>query len=116
MASYKAEFLSHYYQTHRRPRQALTMGRIGDWAPLAARIPRLVNFFTQTPGLSKLTRLVGGVARERAFPKFSNKSYCNLHHDAATPSPSGRQSLALWVDPVSDYPHPEVAPAAKPML
>src|SRR3546814_3870222 len=56
MASYKAEFLSHYYQTHRRPRQALTMGRIGDWAPLAERIPRLVNFFTQTTGISQLTR------------------------------------------------------------
>src|SRR3546814_14992069 len=52
MASYKAEFLSHYYQTHRRPRQALTMGRIDAWAPLAARIPRLVNFFTQPPGIS----------------------------------------------------------------
>src|SRR3546814_18229263 len=28
MASYKAEFLSQYYQTHSPPRQALTMGRV----------------------------------------------------------------------------------------
>ncbi|HXZ07006.1 MAG TPA: FAD-binding and (Fe-S)-binding domain-containing protein, partial [Paraburkholderia sp.] len=32
MASYKAEFLSHYHETHRRPRQAMFMGRIGEWA------------------------------------------------------------------------------------
>ena len=37
MAAYKAEFLSHYYETHRRPRQAWSMGRIGEWAPLASR-------------------------------------------------------------------------------
>ena len=51
MASYKAEFLSHYYETNRRPRQAMFMGRIGEWAPLAARFPRLTNFMTSAPGL-----------------------------------------------------------------
>ena len=40
MASYKAEFLSHYYERRARPRQAYSMGRIGEWAPLAARAPR----------------------------------------------------------------------------
>ena len=43
MAAYKAEFLSHHYDTRRRPRQALSMGRIGEWAPLAARFPNVVN-------------------------------------------------------------------------
>src|SRR5262252_2622434 len=37
MAAYKAEFLSHYYETHLRPRHAHLMGRIGEWAPLASR-------------------------------------------------------------------------------
>src|SRR3546814_14401404 len=92
------------------------MGRIGDWAPLAARIPRLVNFFTQTPGISQLTRLVGGVARERALPKFANKSYRKLHQNAATTTPSGRKSVILWVDTFSDPFHPEVALAAKEVL
>jgi len=36
MAAYKAEFLSHYYETHLRPRQAHLMGRIGQWAPYAS--------------------------------------------------------------------------------
>lgn len=75
MASYKAEFLSHYFEEHARPRQALTMGRIGDWAPLAGRLPRLANFFTQTPGLSSIAKLVGGVAAERRMPKFAAKGF-----------------------------------------
>ncbi|MGH8703778.1 MAG: FAD-binding and (Fe-S)-binding domain-containing protein, partial [Burkholderiales bacterium] len=39
MASYKAEFMSHYYEAHARPRQAHSMGRIGEWAPLAGALP-----------------------------------------------------------------------------
>src|SRR6185436_5408098 len=43
MAAYKAEFLSHHYETQRRPRQAWSMGRIGEWAPLAARFSGFTN-------------------------------------------------------------------------
>ena len=39
MAAYKAEFLSHYYEGRLRPRQAWSMGRIGEWAPLASTVP-----------------------------------------------------------------------------
>src|SRR3989475_983764 len=48
MASYKAEFLSHYYERRLRPVSAYTMGWIYWWARLAAQAPRLVNFFAQT--------------------------------------------------------------------
>lgn len=115
MASYKAEFLSHYHETHLRPRQALTMGRIGDWAPLAARIPRIVNFFTQTPGVSRLTKLIGGVARERDLPRFAPKPFRKIHEKASN-KPSGRPSVILWVDTFCENFHPEVALAAKEVL
>src|SRR5262249_34700807 len=39
MATYKAEFLSHYYENRIRPRYAYAMGWIHRWAPLAARAP-----------------------------------------------------------------------------
>jgi len=71
MASYKAEFLSHYYERHARPRQAYSMGRIGEWAPLAARAPRLANFLTQTPGLAAIAKRVAGVATQRSLPRFA---------------------------------------------
>ena len=51
IASYKAEFLSHYYEEKRRPVQAWSMGLIAQWARVAATAPRIVNFLTQTPFL-----------------------------------------------------------------
>ena len=43
MAAYKAEFMSHYYERHARPPAAHFMGRIGEWAPLAAKLPGVFN-------------------------------------------------------------------------
>src|SRR6266550_1363444 len=56
MATYKAEFLSHYYRGRLRPRSAYAMGLVFRWARLAAAAPGLANFFTQTPGLSSAAR------------------------------------------------------------
>src|SRR6266481_5890541 len=43
MATYRSEFLSHYYETHSRPLQAYAFGMIDRWARLASVAPRLVN-------------------------------------------------------------------------
>ncbi|MGH9497341.1 MAG: FAD-binding and (Fe-S)-binding domain-containing protein, partial [Candidatus Sulfotelmatobacter sp.] len=43
MATYKAEFLSHYYEHRLRPRYAYAMGWIHRWARLASYAPRLAN-------------------------------------------------------------------------
>jgi len=115
MASYKAEFLSHYHASHARPRQALTMGRIGDWAPLAARVPRLMNLMTQTPGLAAVAKWVGGVASGRGMPRFAARSFRKQFQGA----PQGtlkRPKVILWVDTFCEHFHPEVASAAVAVL
>src|ERR671937_2656432 len=43
MATYKAEFLSHYWRRRLRPRQAYALGLIPWLAPLGSRTPRLAN-------------------------------------------------------------------------
>ena len=43
MATYKAEFLSHYYEGRLRPRHAYAMGWIYWWARLASWMPGVVN-------------------------------------------------------------------------
>lgn len=116
MASYKAEFLSHYHETHSRPRQALTMGRIGDWAPIASHIPRLVNFVTQTPGISRLAKLIGGVAASRDLPKFAATPYRKIHRSPNAATSGNRPSVILWVDTFCENFHPEVADAAREVL
>ena len=114
MASYKAEFLSHYYEQHTRPRQALTMGRIGDWAPLAGKLPWLANLVTQTPGLSRIAKWVGGVAAERDMPRFAAKTFRQLA--TKQPSKSRQRKVILWVDTFCEHFHPEVASAAVEVL
>ncbi len=115
MASYKAEFLSHYYEKHMRPRQALTMGRIGDWAPLAAKVPWLANLMTQTPVLSSISKLVGGVASGRDMPKFATEPFRKLARKRKTAQPGARKVI-LWVDTFCEHFHPEVAEAAVEVL
>ena len=56
MATYKAEFLSHYWAGRLRPRSAYAFGLIPWWSRIAAHAPGLANFLTQTPGLSALAR------------------------------------------------------------
>ncbi len=143
MASYKAEFLSHYYETNRRPRQAMFMGRIGEWAPLAARFPRLTNFMTSAPGLAPLGKWIAGVAQTRELPKFARQTYRDIARraarsaalDSAAPGPAGSipagrnpgganpgapipasRKLILWVDTFSDHFSPDIAAAAADVL
>ena len=120
MASYKAEFMSHYYETHRRPRQAAFMGRIGQWAPLASRFPRFVNFLTGCPGPAQVAKWVAGAAPQRPLPKFAQKPFRALAAAAASraqragPAPAGK--VVLWVDTFSDHFSPEIATAATAVL
>jgi len=124
MATYKAEFLSHYYETNRRPRQAMFMGRIGEWAPIAARFPRLVNFMTSAPGLASLGKWIAGVAQARELPKFAKQTYRERARRGVVNSAVGKaaapkaalRKLILWVDTFSDHFSPEIAEAAADVL
>ena len=61
MATYKAEFLSHYYEHKKRPRQAYAFGWIDRWARLAAYAPGIVNWIAQAPGLSTIAKNMAGM-------------------------------------------------------
>jgi FAD/FMN-containing dehydrogenase/Fe-S oxidoreductase len=121
MASYKAEFLSHYYETNRRPRQALFMGRIGEWAPWAARFPRFTNFMTSAPGLAAFGKWVAGVARARELPKFATRTYRQIARRSPQTELDARfrgdvKKVILWVDTFNDHFTPEIAQAAADVL
>jgi FAD/FMN-containing dehydrogenase/Fe-S oxidoreductase len=114
MASYKAEFLSHYYERHLRPRQAHSMGRIGEWAPLAGAVPWLANFLTQTPGLRGLAKRLAGVAPQRRLPRFAARPF--RAGFAAGPRASGGDPVVLFADTFNDYFRPATAHAAVEVL
>jgi FAD/FMN-containing dehydrogenase/Fe-S oxidoreductase len=75
MAGYKAEFLSHYYERRARPLQAHSMGRIGEWAPLAARLPTLVNGLAGSAPFSGALKRIAGIAPQRRLPRFAPRSF-----------------------------------------
>ncbi len=115
MASYKAEFLSHYHELRRRPTEAYSMGMIGNWARAAATVPRIVNFLTQTPGFSHVARKFSGIAPRRTIPKFATQSFTDWFRNRAKSCDSGRRVL-LWPDTFNNYFHPETAIAAVEVL
>jgi FAD/FMN-containing dehydrogenase/Fe-S oxidoreductase len=115
MATYKAEFLSHYYEHKTRPVQAYSMGMVGRWAPVAAKLPGLTNLVTQTPGLRAIAKAVAGIAPEREIARFAPRTFRKLF-DAHEPVKAGERRVMLWPDTFNNYFHPETAMAAVRVL
>src|ERR671937_3278647 len=62
MATYKAEFLSHYWSRRLGPRHAYALGLIYCEARLASRMPGLANLLTQREPFAGLAKKLAGVA------------------------------------------------------
>jgi FAD/FMN-containing dehydrogenase/Fe-S oxidoreductase len=75
VATYKAEFLSHYYEGRIRPRRAYAFGNIDLWARAASRVPGLVNLTTQLPILRDIAKLVAGIPHQRSIPPFAPETF-----------------------------------------
>jgi FAD/FMN-containing dehydrogenase/Fe-S oxidoreductase len=117
IASYKAEFLSHYYEHRARPRHAHAFGKIDRWAALASIAPGLANLTTQTPGLRALAKLACGVHPSRAIPAFAPETFRAWFTRRPPHAPSARgEKVLLWVDTFNDNFHPDVARAAVRVL
>jgi FAD/FMN-containing dehydrogenase/Fe-S oxidoreductase len=117
IATYKAEFLSHYWEGRIRPRHAYAFGLVDQWARLASLWPGIVNLITQTPGLSHAAKLVAGMPLKRNIPEFAPENFQGWFrkrkirsHDAA------RESVILWPDTFNNYFFPETAQAATEVL
>ncbi len=115
MATYKSEFLSHYYERRLRPPAAYSMGLIYWWARLAAYAPRFVNAATRAPVVSALAKSVGGIAPEREIPRFAPVTLKQWFRGRSTRNPNGPRVL-LWADTFNNHFHPETARAAVEVL
>jgi FAD/FMN-containing dehydrogenase/Fe-S oxidoreductase len=121
VATYKAEFLSHYYDNKRRPIRAHVFGRIDRWARLASAAPGLVNFFAHAPGFRHLLGLLLRLAPQRQLPQFARlnfRRWAQRHRPMLfenTPLAEKRQVL-LWIDTFNNYFHPETSRAAVEVL
>ncbi len=114
MASYKAEFLAHYYQGRLRPRQAYALGLIPVWARLAARAPGLANSLLSAPLTSHMAKLAAGVAGDRSAPEFPARTFRDWF--AGHSGPDSGPEVVLWPDTFTNYFTPEVGIAATSVL
>ncbi len=130
MATYKAEFLAHYYAGRLRPRSAYAFGLVYWWARAASLAPQLVNFVTHAPGVSALAKRIAGMAPEREVPRFAPRTFKQWFRDhererlASGRAASARESSArantdrvvLWADTFNNHFFPETLAAAVEVL
>jgi FAD/FMN-containing dehydrogenase/Fe-S oxidoreductase len=125
IATYRAEFLSHYYERRRRPLHAYAFGMVDRWLRLGSLAPQLANFFARAPGVSPAVRRALHVAPERRLPQLSAVTFRqwarrNGVKEVRRADPLGsaarRPHVLLWVDTFNNYLHPETSQAALAVL
>ncbi|MFF4096768.1 FAD-linked oxidase C-terminal domain-containing protein [Streptomyces sp. NPDC001834] len=118
MATYKAEFLSHYYAWRPRPAAHYSLGWLPLWARAARLAPRPVNALLHAPGLARAGKHLAGVAAERTAPVFARESFGQWWAERRTPQPdpADGRAVVLWPDTFSNHFHPAVAKAAVRVL
>ncbi len=115
MATYKAEFLHHHYQGRLRPASHYSMGWLPLWARLAALAPAEVNRAASARGLSGLLKRAGGIAPERAIPRFARTTFTRWFRRHRSPE-GERGTVLLWPDTFGNYLTPQVPIAAVRVL
>jgi Fe-S oxidoreductase len=111
MASYKAEFLSHYYEGRLRPPFAYATGFIHWGARVASLAPRLANAIAQGP-LAPAIKAALGIAPKRRLPSFAPSTFRRQFQRRPAATETGTRDVLLWVDTFNDHFHPEVLWAA----
>lgn len=115
MATYKSEFLSHYYDGRLRPRSAYAFGWIYWWSRLASKMPELVNFFTQNKLTAPIFKKIAGVSLKRTIPKFAGQTFREWFRSRPKKN-TYKQPVILWADTFNNFFLPETLAAGVEVL
>jgi FAD/FMN-containing dehydrogenase/Fe-S oxidoreductase len=115
LATYKAEFLSHYHEGRLRPINHYAFGNIDLWARLASNAPGLANLATQLPFLRDIAKTVAGIPKPRAIPAFAPQTFKSWFRRHQPRHPEG-PLVVLWPDTFNNYFLPHTAKAAVDVL
>jgi Fe-S oxidoreductase len=130
IATYKSEFLSHYYEGRARPLNHYAFGYIDRWARLASQAPKLVNRLNASAGLNRVAKSALHLAEERQIPKFAEETFVSwvrkkgnatvercLACEADRSDPrSAKGSVILFADTFNNYFRADTARAAWEVL
>jgi FAD/FMN-containing dehydrogenase/Fe-S oxidoreductase len=123
LATYRSEFLAHYFEGRRRPLEAYAFGLIDKWAALGSHTPRLANLAMKAPGVTSLVKRLLHLAPQREMPQLATQSFLKWARKAKVPSPGERtattadgREVILWADTFNNYFHPATSRAAFDVL
>jgi len=116
MATWKAEFLAHYYEGRRHPLHHYAFGYMDRWASMASFGPLLANLPLRTPGVNGLIKSVLGIAPKRNLPRFAAKNFRDQFHRSRASHTQGGDPVLLWPDTWNNYFHPQALKSAVELL
>jgi Fe-S oxidoreductase len=124
MATYKSEFLSHFYEGDSRPLSHYAFARIDRFAHLASFAPHLVNTLNSTPLIRSLIKKILHIHPQRNLPRFAKPFTPDRRHasdprrrrDRRPTLPTDAPVVFLWADTFNNYFHPSTLRAAHKVL
>jgi FAD/FMN-containing dehydrogenase/Fe-S oxidoreductase len=116
MATYKAEFLHHYYDGRVRPASHYSLGWLPAAAQLAGFAPDLANGLTHLPGLAQITKRLAGIDPQRELPRFAAARFTSWAGRRAARRDAPRGAVVLWPDTFTNHLSPHIAAAALGVL
>jgi FAD/FMN-containing dehydrogenase/Fe-S oxidoreductase len=115
MATYKAEFRSHYWARRLRPRHAYALGLIYWEARLAAIAPRLANLLAGSEPVASVAKRAAGITPARRAPAFARRTFrAQFVESERRQGTAGR--VLLWADTFTNHFEPHIALAAVQVL
>jgi Fe-S oxidoreductase len=114
LATYKAEFLSHYYEHKQRPLHAYAFGMIDKWAQFGSFAPRTANFLSNAAGAKQLMQSALGLAPQRQMPRLATVSFQRWARKNRVAASGG--NVVLWADTFNNYFKPGTSQAAFEVL
>jgi FAD/FMN-containing dehydrogenase/Fe-S oxidoreductase len=115
MATYKAEFMSHYYEGRVRPRSAYALGLVHWGVRLASLAPELANALADLPPIARLVKAVAGVAPERDLPVIADITLRDWFRRRGNGQARGPRVI-LWPDTFNNYFQSDVGRATVEVL
>ena len=116
IASYKAEFFAHYYQSNRRPFDVSFFARIHEFARLGAAVPGIANALARAPVFRTITRRLLKVHPARELPRFAPHSFRSWFSRRGIRNTADGREVVLLPDTFNNFFEPEVAIAATEVL
>ena len=116
VATYKSEFMAHYYKNKLHPLREYLFGHIKTFAAIGSKIPKISNWLLNSPGIGTFIKNFTGIATERKMPRLADETFKKWFSKQKMNNENSEKRVIFWTDTFNNYFHTEVAKAAAKVL